>query len=262
MQQRHPMDLHGKVAVISGGNGGIGLGIARGLVQAGCQVVIWARNEAKNAAAVAELQALGGKVAAFNCDVTVRSQVDSACAGTLERFGAIDGMFANAGIGGGGRDSFLDRDQADWAKMIDVNLYGAFHVCQVALRQMKDQAAQGRRNGRIVLTSSIADKFGAAANEHYALTKAALSSLARSLAVEFARHGITANALLPGYASTEMTTGLFENEKFTKAVLPRLPMRRFGSSADFAGAAIYLMSDLSGYHTGDSLVVDGGYSIT
>lgn len=262
MTRIHPMDLSGKVAVVTGGNGGIGLGIARGLVSAGCQVGIWARNEVKNAAAVAELQAIGGEVAAFACDVTQRDQVDAAAAATLERFGFMDGIFANAGIGGGGRQSFLDREASDWSTMLDVNAYGAFHVCQVALRQMKAQADGGRKSGRVVLTSSIADHFGTANNEHYAMSKAALSSLARSIAVEFARYGVTANALLPGYTATEMTDELFGHEKFTKAVLPRTPMRRFGQPQDFAGIAIYLMSDLSAYHTGDSLVIDGGYSIS
>lgn len=258
---QHPMDLSGKVAVVTGGNGGIGLGIAKGLASAGCHVAIWARNAAKNEAAVQALQGLPGNVQAFACDVTDRPSVDAAAAATLQRFGFIDGMFANAGIGGGGRESFLVRKPEDWGQMIDVNLYGAFHACQVALAQMKTQSEQGRKHGRIVLTSSIASHFGTAANEHYAMTKAGLTSLARSIAVEFARYGVTANALLPGYTATEMTTGLFDNEKFVKAVMPRIPQRRFGSSDDFAGVAIYLMSDLSSYHTGDAMTIDGGYSI-
>lgn len=258
---QHPMDLSGKVAVVTGGNGGIGLGIAKGLASAGCHVAIWARNAAKNEAAVQALKDLPGNVQAFACDVTDRASVDAAAAATLQRFGFIDGMFANAGIGGGGRESFLVRKPEDWEQMINVNLYGAFHACQVALAQMKVQAEQGRKQGRIVLTSSIASHFGTAANEHYAMTKAGLTSLARSIAVEFARYGVTANALLPGYTATEMTTGLFDNEKFVKAVMPRIPERRFGSNDDFAGVAIYLMSDLSAYHTGDAMTIDGGYSI-
>lgn len=258
---QHPMDLSGKVAVVTGGNGGIGLGIAKGLASAGCHVAIWARNATKNAAAVTALQGLPGRVEAFACDVTDRASVDAAAAATLQRFDFIDGMFANAGIGGGGRESFLVRKPEDWGQMINVNLYGAFHACQVALAQMKRQAEHGRKHGRVVLTSSIASHFGTAANEHYAMTKAGLASLARSMAVEFARYGVTANALLPGYTATEMTTGLFENEKFVNAVMPRIPQRRFGSSADFAGVAIYLMSELSSYHTGDAMTIDGGYSI-
>lgn len=258
---RHPMDLTGKVAVVTGGNSGIGLGIAKGLASAGCHVAIWARNADKNQAAVQALHGLPGAVEAFSCDVTDRASVDRASAATLARFEFIDGMFANAGIGGGGRESFLVRKPADWEQMIDVNLYGAFHACQVSLARMKAQSEQGRKSGRIVLTSSIANHFGTAANEHYAMTKAGLTSLARSIAVEFARYGVTANAMLPGYTATEMTNDLFDNEKFVKAVMPRIPVRRFGAVDDFAGAAIYLMSDLSSYHTGDALTIDGGYSI-
>lgn len=257
----HPMELKEKVAVVTGGNSGIGFGIAKGLASAGCSVALWARSDDKNASAVEALKGLPGEVAAFTCDVTNRQSVEKAANETIQRFKNIDGMFANAGMGGGNREPFLSRKSSDWEKMINLNLYGAFHACQVALSYMKQQSEQGRKTGRIVLTSSIASHFGTSMNEHYALTKAGLSSFAKSLSVEFARYGITANALLPGYTSTEMTNGLFDNEKFVKAVIPRIPMRRFGVVEDFSGAAIYLMSDLSSYHTGDVLTIDGGYSI-
>jgi len=262
MQRTHPMDLSGKVAVVTGGNSGIGFGITQGLASAGCNVAIWARDPEKNSAAVKQLEGLAGTVSAFACDVTQREQVQAAAIATVQQFGAIDGLFANAGIGGGGRNSFLSRQRSDWEQMIEVNLYGAFYACQAALEHMKTQFEQGRSMGRVVLVSSIADRFGTASNEHYALTKSALSSFARSIAVEFARYGVTANSLLPGYTATAMTKDLLENDKFTQAVLPRTPMRRFGKSQDFAGIAIYLMSDLSSYHTGDSLTIDGGYSVT
>src|SRR5690606_12930538 len=258
---RHPMDLHEKVAVVTGGNSGIGFGIAKGLASAGCNVAIWARNPDKNRDAAEALKDLPGQVETYCCDVTDRTAVERAASATVERFGYIDGMFAKAGMGGGSRVPFLERQTADWERMISLNLFGAFHVCQAALSRMKAQSEQGRKGGRIVLMSSIAAHFGTAANEHYALTKAGLASLARSISVEFARYGVTANALLPEYTATDMTTGLFENEKFVKAVLPRIPSRRFGSIDDFSGMAIYLMSDLSSYHTGDTMTIDGGYSI-
>lgn len=257
----HPLSLFGRVAVVTGGNSGIGLGIARGLAEAGCSVAIWARNQEKNSNAARALQNLPGVVACYSCDVTRRESVDAAMRETLADFQYVDGMFANAGSAGGGRSSFLARSVDDLSRMIDANLVGAFHTTQAALAQMKLQADSGRRNGRIVVTSSIAARFGTAQNEHYALTKAALVSLARSIAVEFARYGVTANALLPGYSTTEMTTELFANEKFRSAVLPRIPARRFGEGRDFAGAAIYLMSELAAYHTGDALTIDGGYTV-
>ncbi|TEA77784.1 SDR family NAD(P)-dependent oxidoreductase [Allopusillimonas ginsengisoli] len=258
---QHLMDLTGKVAVVTGANSGIGFGIAKGLASVGCNVAIWARSSDKNRAAVQALQGLAGDAEAFTCDVTDRTSVEQAATATLQRYGFIDGMFANAGMGGGARVPFLERQSSDWEQMIELNLYGALHVCQVSLACMKLQSENGRRTGRIVLTSSIASHFGTAANEHYAMTKAGLTSLARSIAVEFARYGVTANALLPGYTATDMTTGLFDNEKFVKAVMPRIPARRFGEVEDFSGAAIYLMSDLSSYHTGDALTIDGGYSV-
>ena len=257
----HPMSLAGKVAVVTGGNGGIGLGIARGIAGAGCNVAIWARNREKNERAVESLHGLAGQVKSFECDVTDRDSAERAMRDTLGHFGQLDGMFANAGIGGSTRRPFLDRQHADWEEMLNLNLFGAFHASQLALLQMKRQAEAGKKGARLILTSSIASRFGTATNEHYALTKAAVNSLAKSLAVEFARFGVTANAILPGYTATEMTTDLFENEKFTKAVIPRIPMRRFGKADDFAGIAIYLMSDLSAYHTGDLMTIDGGYSI-
>ena len=126
---------------------------------------------------------------------------------------------------------------------------------------MIKRAEGGDRFGRLVATSSLASLFGMPRGEHYAATKAALNALVRALAVEEARYGVTANAILPGWIETEMTAGLVQNEKFVGAVIPRIPMRRFGTAADFGGIAVYLMSNLSAYHTGDCLVIDGGYSV-
>jgi len=116
--------------------------------------------------------------------------------------------------------------------------------------------------GRIVITSSVAARLGTAYNQHYAATKSGLLAIARAIAVEFGRHGITANALLPGYVRTEMIGDLLENEKFLDRIKPRLPLRRLGMADELAGIAIYLMSDLSSYHTGDAITIDGGFSIS
>jgi NAD(P)-dependent dehydrogenase (short-subunit alcohol dehydrogenase family) len=253
-------DLTGKVAIVTGGNSGIGLGMAEALAKAGCAVSIWGRSEEKNRAALARLGRLGGSVQALRCDVADRDAVEAACRATLERFGHIDGCIANAGIGGGGRHSFLDRTVEEWRRLFQINLDGAFHVFQAAARHMVERAGAGRPGGRLVATSSTAALYGTARNEHYAASKAALNALVRALAVEFARHGITANAILPGWIKSEMTEGLMANDKFVRNVLPRVPMRRFGEPEDFAGIAVYLMSDASAYHTGDCFVIDGGYT--
>ena len=253
-------DLSGRAAVITGGNGGIGLGMARALARAGCAVSIWGRNAQKNQEAAAHLSGLDGRVETLLCDVTDRAAVEAAFTATLDSFGRVDGCFANAGIGGGGRRSFVERSAEEWRSMFSTNLDGVFHVFQVAARHMTQRAGAGDAFGRLVATSSLASMFGTARNEHYAATKAAINALVRALAVELARHGVTANAILPGWIRSEMTAGIFGNEKFVANVMPRIPMRRFGEPADFAGIAVYLMSTASSYHTAECFVIDGGYS--
>lgn len=259
----HPMDLHGKVAIITGGNRGIGLGMAQGLAAAGCNVAIWGRDKEQNRNAQTHCAGLRGEVAAFYCDVINQEAVETALAETIGRFGRVDGLFANAGIGGGGRTPFLEQSDEDWQRMFDVNLLGAKRALVPVIRLMVEQVASGQsKGGRVVITSSTAANLGTAFNEHYAASKAGLVAIARALAVEFGRHGITANALLPGYVKTDMVGDLMENQKFVDRVMPRLPLRRFATASEFAGVAIYLMSDLSSYHTGDAILIDGGFSIS
>jgi NAD(P)-dependent dehydrogenase (short-subunit alcohol dehydrogenase family) len=253
-------DLSGRVAVVTGGNGGIGLGIAQALASAGCNVSIWGRNAEKNKAAAATMAAGPGKVDTQVCDVTDSASVQGALKATLERFGRLDGCFANAGIGGGGRRPFIDRTEAEWRTMFATNLDGVFHVFQAAARHMTERANHGDKFGRLVATSSLASLFGTARNEHYAATKAAINALVRALAVELARHGVTANAILPGWIRSEMTAKIMADEKFVGNVMPRIPVRRFGEPGDFGGIAVYLMSGASSYHTADCFVIDGGYT--
>ena len=253
-------DLTGRAAIVTGGNGGIGLGMAKALARAGCAVSIWGRNPEKNRAALAELRECGERVEARTSDVTDRSAIEDAFAATLQAFGRVDGCFANAGMGAQGRQSFVDRTEDEWRRMFATNLDGVFHVFQVALRHMVKRAEGGDRFGRLAATSSLASLFAMPRGEHYAATKAALNEFVRTLAVEHARYGVTANSILPGWIETDMTTGVRANEKFVGAVMPRIPMRRFGKPADFGGIAVYLMSAMSSYHTGDCLVIDGGYN--
>ena len=253
-------DLSGRTAIITGGNSGIGLGMARALAAEGCNVSIWGRNAQKNKAAAAALNGLPGEVDARICDVSNPSAVRTAMAATLARFGRVDGCFANAGIGGSGWTAFVDRTEEQWRTMFSTNLDGVFHVFQAVARHMTERAEAGDAFGRLVATSSLASLFGTARNEHYAATKAAINALVRALAVELARYGVTANAILPGWIKSEMTADVMANDKFVSNVMPRIPVRRFGEPEDFGGIAVYLMSKASSYHTADCLVIDGGYS--
>jgi NAD(P)-dependent dehydrogenase (short-subunit alcohol dehydrogenase family) len=253
-------DLTGRVAVVTGGNGGIGLGIAQALALSGCNVSIWGRNAEKNRAALATMAGSPGKVESRVCDVTSSASVNDAMKATLDAFGRVDGCFANAGIGGGGRRAFIERTEEEWRTMFATNLDGVFHAFQAAARHMTERANNGDKFGRLVATSSLASLFGTARNEHYAATKAALNALCRALGVELARYGVTANAILPGWIKSDMTAKIMADDKFVGAVMPRIPMRRFGEPSDFGGIAVYLMSKASSYHTADCFVIDGGYT--
>jgi NAD(P)-dependent dehydrogenase (short-subunit alcohol dehydrogenase family) len=252
-----PFDLTGKVALVTGGNSGIGLGMAQACAEAGADVAIWGRNAGKNAAAAAALERSGRRVVALECDVSDPTAVAEAFAQTLAALGRVDGCFANAGVGGRGAASFLDITSEEWRRVLQVNLDGAFFTLRAAARHMVERGG----GGALVGTASLAAVEGAARNEHYAATKGGLVSMIRALAVEFARHGIRANAILPGWIETDMTANAIANEKFVRNVLPRIPMRRWGTGGDFGGIAVYLMSSASAYHTGDTFLIDGGYAV-
>jgi NAD(P)-dependent dehydrogenase (short-subunit alcohol dehydrogenase family) len=259
----HPFDLTGKVAVVTGGNGGIGLGMARMLARCGADVAIWGRNPEKNAKALEDARAVAaGRVEAWAVDVTDTATIEAAMADTLSHFGRVDGMFANAGVSSSGaRKSFADRTLEEWHQLFAANLDGVVASFQAATRHMQERAQAGDGGGRLVVTSSVASIDGAAFNEHYGASKAAVNGLMRALAVELARYGVTVNSILPGYIVTEMTERLMTNDKFVEVVGKRIPMRRFGEPDDFGGIAAYLMSDLSRYHTGQTFTIDGGYTI-
>ena len=250
-------DLTGKTAVITGGNGGIGLGFARAVAAAGADVSIWGTNLKKNAAAEKELQAINPSASALQCDVSNEEQVEASMAAVIERYGRVDACFPNAGIGSLNQKPFFEHSNEDWFKVIDVNLHGVFYTLRAATRQM---VAQGE-GGTLVLTASGTAIQGAAKAQSYAATKGAMISMMLALSTEMARYKITSNAIIPGWVETAMTEGLFGWDKFVKAVMPRLPMRSWGQPDDFGAIAVYLMSDASRWHTGDVIKIDGGFSI-
>jgi NAD(P)-dependent dehydrogenase (short-subunit alcohol dehydrogenase family) len=255
MGAANPFDLRGHVAVVTGGNGGIGLGMARGLARAGASVAVWARNADKSAAAVAELRALRADAEAFDCDVADERQIAAAMAATLERFGRVDSCFANAGTGLS--KPFLEMTVEDWDSVLGVNLIGASLTFREALRHM---VARGG-GGKLIGIASVGSIHGMPRGENYSASKAGLCALIRSLAVEFARHGVQANCVLPGWIDTDMTTAVQQWQKLNEQILHRTPANRWGRPDDFAGVAVYLASHASDFHTGDVLRVDGGYAI-
>jgi NAD(P)-dependent dehydrogenase (short-subunit alcohol dehydrogenase family) len=252
-----PFDLAGQVALVTGGNSGIGLGMAAALAAAGADVAIWGTSAAKNEAAAAQLREHGGRVLALQCDVGDEAAVEATFARTVETLGRVDGCFANAGVSGRGVPSFLEMSTQEWNRVLRVNLHGAFYTFRAAARHMV-----GRGGGGVLVgTASLAAVEAAPRSEHYAATKGGMISMVRAMAVEFARHGIRAHAILPGWIETDMTADAVATEGFRTKVLPRVPMRRWGTGADFGGIAVYLMSAASRYHTGDTFVIDGGYSL-
>lgn len=252
-------DLSGKVALVTGGNGGIGLGMAEALARAGANVAVWGTNADKNAAAKETLQAHGVEAESFVCNVADADAVNDTMAATLERFGRVDSCFANAGVSGRGASAFHEITPEEWRRVMSVNLDGVFHTYQAAVRHMVERAKGGDAGGRLVAISSLASVSGAARSEHYAASKGALNAMTYALAVEYARYGVTANAILPGWIETDMTENLMDNEKFVQAAGSRIPVRRWGRPDDFGGMAVYLASDASAYHTGQCIQIDGGY---
>ena len=255
-----PFDLTGKVALVTGGNGGIGLGMADALAQAGADLVIWGTNEAKNAAAATQLKAHGRRVLTRRVDVADEQAVIDGMREAVAEMGRLDSVIANAGVGGGAR-SFSEMSTEVYRRVMSVNLDGVFFTFREACKHMVERAEAGDPGGSLMVTSSTSAIHGAARNEAYGATKAAVLSMVRAIAVEHARYGVRANSILPGWIATDMTDGAQHNDKFNDQVIKRVPFRRWGEPEDFGGVAVYLASDASRFHTGDSLVVDGGYTI-
>ncbi len=247
-------DLSGHVALVTGGNSGIGLGFADGLAAQGATVVIWGTNPQKNMAAATTLRAHGGEVADMICDVGNQGSVVAATAEVAERFGHIDSCFVNAGVPGRA-PSFVGMTDDEWHRVLRVNLDGAFYTAQESVKQM---VAQGT-GGSIVFTSSGSAYFGQQRGQHYGASKAGLISMSKGIAVEYARYGIRSNAIVAGWTESEMTSPALRTDAFNAKVLPRVPLRRWGDGGDFAGIAVYLASRASSYHTGDVMTIDGGY---
>jgi 2-dehydro-3-deoxy-D-gluconate 5-dehydrogenase len=248
-------DLSGKVAVVTGGNGGIGFGMARGLAEAGAAIAVVGRNEAKSIAAVTELKQQGVKAISVATDVTDKTAVTGMIACTLRELGRIDILVNNAGINIRKPPHALDIEE--WDSVIRTNLTSAFLCSQAVYPAMKQAGG-----GKIINIGSMMSIFGASFAPAYAASKGGIVQFTRSCAVAWAADNIQANAILPGWIDTDLTRRAREQiDGLHERVLARTPATRWGASGDFAGIAVFLSSRASDFVTGTAIPVDGGFSI-
>jgi 2-dehydro-3-deoxy-D-gluconate 5-dehydrogenase len=253
MQSDNPFDLSGRVAVVTGGNGGIGRGIALGLAQAGSAVAVLARNEEKNQRVMDELNALGVPALAVRIDVIERGQLQPALQKVEETLGPVNILVNNAGtvaLGG-----ILDQDPGDWDRVIETNLNACFLLSKLAAQSMVRQ-----RLGKIINIASEYSLFGSGIAPSYSASKGALVQLTKSMAIELAPFNIQVNAIAPGWIDTDMVAPV-KTMPLYQEIIARTPAGRFGSPDEFAGTAVYLASPASDFVTGTTLFVDGGYTI-
>jgi 2-deoxy-D-gluconate 3-dehydrogenase len=248
------LDLKGRVAVVTGGNGGIGLGMARGMAASGAAIVVAGRNREKSARAVKELQSLGAQAVAIEVDVADESSVDGLIRASAEQWGRLDVLVNNAGMNI--RKQPQDLTLAEWRRVLDTNLTSAFMCSRAAYPIMK-----GQGGGKIINIGSMMSIFGASFAPAYAASKGGMVQLTKSLAAAWARDNIQVNAVLPGWIDSELTQaarrevpGLHEN------VLARTPAKRWGVGDDLGGIAVFLASAASDFVTGTAIPVDGGFS--
>ncbi|MBL8376847.1 MAG: glucose 1-dehydrogenase [Burkholderiales bacterium] len=246
----NPFDLKDRVAIVTGGNGGIGLGMARGLASAGARVVVAGRNATKSAAAAAEI---GG--VAIEVDVGDEASCRNLVAQTAARLGRVDILINNAGINV--RKQPQEYTLAEWNEVLNTNLTGAFVCAQAAYPEMKKAGG-----GKIVNIGSMMSIFGASFTTPYAASKGGIVQMTRALATAWAADNIQVNAVLPGWIDTELTQGARRQVAgLHERVLARTPAARWGGPADFGGIAVFLCSGASDFVTGTAIPVDGGYSV-
>ncbi len=247
-------DLTSHTSVVTGGNGGIGLGLASGLAKQGANVAIWARNEEKNSAAASHLEDLGADVLTVRCDVADSESVAAAMGETLSRFGAVHSLFVNAGVSGAA--PFTEMTSEEFQRVIDINVTGAFLCMQIVVTHMLERS----EGGSIVAVASVAASKGLPRSPHYSASKGGVRQLARSLAAEVGRKGINVNVISPGFVRSDMTADWQANEGFDEMIRSRVPLARWGNPEDFERIAVFLAAEQGGYLSGSEILIDGGLS--
>ena len=247
-------DLKGRVAVVTGGNGGIGLGMARGMAAAGASIVVAARNRDKSARAVTELQGLGAQAVAIEVDVADEASVNAMIRASAKQWGRLDVLVNNAGMNIRKQPQDLSLDE--WRRVLDTNLTSAFLCSRAAYPLMKDQGG-----GKIINIGSMMSIFGASFAPAYAASKGGMVQLTKSFAAAWARDNIQVNAVLPGWIDSELTQAARrEVSGLHESVLSRTPAKRWGVGDDLGGVAVFLASRASDFVTGTAIPVDGGFS--
>lgn len=246
------LDLTGKTAVVIGGSSGIGRALAFGMAQAGADVVPSARRAPEVASAASEIERLGRRSLAATCDVTSEPSLQQLLQQALTAFGKVDILVNSAGISK--KAPTLDLSEQDWDTILDINLKGTFNACRIFGGHMLE-----RRYGRIINIASLSSFLGLFEVAAYAASKGGVLSLTRTLAVEWAPHGVCVNAIMPGVFRTALNQKLLDGTPRGQEFLLRTPMKRFGKVEELVGAAIFLASDSAGFVTGATIPVDGGF---
>jgi NAD(P)-dependent dehydrogenase (short-subunit alcohol dehydrogenase family) len=250
-------DLGGRVVLVSGGNAGIGLGMATGIARAGGDVVIWGRRSDKNAEAAKSLAEFGGRVFTQQIDISDEGQVVRGMTEMVEEMGRVDGVIANAGMMRQDR-SFLDMTSEQWHSLLAVNQHGSYYTVREGARHMKRRGDAGDPGGSLLFVASLSALTGSPGMQHYNASKGAMVSLCRGIAVEAGRYGIRCNVVCPGYTVSE-TVNLPDDHPVMQRVRRFSPMGRMATADEFQGIAVYFMSDESKFHTGDVVIIEGGW---
>lgn len=250
-------DLGGRVVLVSGGNAGIGLGMARGIAKAGADVVIWGRRAEKNEEAAKSLAVLGVRVFTQEVDISDEARVVNGMNEAVEEMGRVDGVIANAGMMRNDR-SFLDMTSEQWHSLLAVNQHGSYMTVREGARHMKRRFDAGDPGGSLLFVASLSALTGSPGMQHYNASKGAMVAMSRGIAVEAGRYGIRSNVVCPGYTVSE-TVDLPDDHPVMQRVKRFSPMGRMATPDEFEGIAVYFMSDESRFHTGDVVMIEGGW---